>query len=261
MAKSVSIVIPAYNEEKRIGNTLKEYYSFFKEKKDKGEVKNFEILIVLNACKDNTIGVVREYQKKFKEIKYLDFKRGGKGFAIIEGFKDALIRENDLIGFVDADMATPPSAFFYLIKKIDDYDGAIASRGLRKSIVKTSFSRKMTNKGFNFIVRLFLFLPYKDTQCGAKIFKRNALIKVINKIGITKWAFDVDLLYKLRKNRFKIKEIPTVWYDKEGSKIEVGRTSLQMFLAILRLRLINSPFRFIIRLYNKFAEKFKIHKD
>jgi dolichyl-phosphate beta-glucosyltransferase len=110
MAKSISIVIPAYNEEKRIRNTLEEYYLFFKEKKNNGEIKNFEMLVVLNACKDNTIEIVKEYQKKYQEIRFLDFEQGGKGFAITEGFKDALNRENDLIGFVDADMATSPIA-------------------------------------------------------------------------------------------------------------------------------------------------------
>ena len=84
----VSIVIPAYNEEERIGKTLEEYCKFFRKKKE-----IIEILVVLNACKDDTLKIVKRFQKKFKEIRFLDFERGGKGFAIVEGFKDALKRD------------------------------------------------------------------------------------------------------------------------------------------------------------------------
>ena len=96
----VSIVIPAYNEEKRIGNTLEKYIKFLRDKKVK-----FEILIIINNTTDNTEKVVKNYMKRFPEIRYLNFQQGGKGFAVIEGFKDALKRDNDLIGFVDADNA------------------------------------------------------------------------------------------------------------------------------------------------------------
>ena len=104
--EKVSIIIPAHNEEKRIGRTLKEYISYFKRKK-----LNFQIIVVLNACSDNTLKIV----KKYKELEILNFKQGGKGFAIIEGFKKALKKKSNLIGFVDADMATPPVAFYDLI--------------------------------------------------------------------------------------------------------------------------------------------------
>ena len=109
----ISIIIPAHNEEKRIGRILKKYSKFFREKKE-----FFVIIVVLNACKDNTLGVVKEFQKKFKEIKFLEFEQAGKGFAIIEGFKEALRKDFELIGFVDADMATPPEAFYALIENI-----------------------------------------------------------------------------------------------------------------------------------------------
>jgi len=252
----ISIIIPAYNEEERIGKTLEEYSKFLRDKKKSKDIKDFEIVVVLNGCKDNTLGIVNEYQKKFKEIITINLPQGGKGFAVITGFKEALKRENDLIGFVDADMATPPQSFFDLIKNIGYYDGAIASRGLKESSVETSVSRKITNRGFNFLVKVFLFLPYRDTQCGAKIFKREALKNVINDIGITKWAFDVDLLYKLKRKGFKIKEIPTIWYDKAGSKVEAGkisRVSIQMLLAIIRLRILYSPFKGMVKIYDKMS--------
>jgi len=255
----LSIIIPAYNEEKRIGKTLEAYASYFRDKKNLKEIDDFELLVVLNGCRDNTLKIVNEYKRKFNEINYLDFKKSGKGFAIIEGFKHALSRGFELIGFVDADMATSPESFYDLVKKIKGYEGAIASRGLRESSVKTSFARKLTNRGFNFVVRIFLFLPFKDTQCGAKLFKKEALSEIINDLGITAWAFDIDLLYRLIKKGFRIKEIPTIWEDKAGSKLDLVVIPFKMFSSIVRLRILNSPLKFIIRLYDKLPEKMKIH--
>lgn len=256
-----AIVIPAYNEENRIGKTLEEYAKFFETRKKMGEMREFEILVVLNACKDNTLRVVKEKQKKYHEIIFLNFERGGKGFAITEGFKDALRRDNDLIGFVDADMATPPEAFYDLIKNIGDFDGIIASRWMKNSVIKTKQTalRILTSRGFNFLVKSILLLPYKDTQCGAKLFKKKALEEVVNELGTTKWAFDIDLIYKLKRKGFRIKEIPTIWEDKRGSKLNIVKVPFQMFSSIIRLRLIYSPFNFVVRAYNKLPEKIRIH--
>jgi len=240
----VCIVMPAYNEEKRIGRTLEEYCSFFSQKKKK-EGLDFEILVVINNTKDNTLGIVKSYMKKCKGLRYLNFKEGGKGFAIIRGFKDALKRGNDLIGFVDADLATKAFAFYDLIKNINEYDGIIASRYLKGSIVspRQKLKRVAASRIFNFMVRNMFFMPYKDTQLGAKLFKKNAVKKIVNKLGTTKWAFDVDLLYNARKERLKVGELPTFWQDVDGSKLKVEKASIQMFFAIVRLRILNSPFK------------------
>jgi len=245
--RTLSIVIPAYNEETRIGATLEEFGKFFEEKKRKKELKDFEILVVLNACKDNTLEIVKKYKKKFAEIRYLDLEKGGKGFAITEGFKDALSRKNDLIGFVDADMATSPTEFYSLIKNIGDYEGIITSRAIRGAKANFTLIRKITHRGFNFLVRSILLLPYQDTQCGAKLFKREVIKNIVNEVRITEWAFDINLLYLCKKKRFKIKEIPTVWEDKRGSKLRVIKTTIQMFLAVVRLRLIYSIFEPILK--------------
>ena len=257
----VSIILPAYNEEKRIGKTIEEYLKFFSEKKKNREIKDFEILVVLNACKDNTIGVVKFFKKKYREIRFLNFEQGGKGFAITEGFKDALKQKNDLIGFVDADMATKPDAFYDLIKNIGKKDGIIASRWMKGSIIKTpqTILRIITSRGFNFLTRSILFLNYEDTQCGAKLFKRGAIESVIDELGTAEWAFDIDMLYKLKIKGFKIKESPTTWEDKRGSKLNLIVVPFKMFSSIIRLRFIYSPFKFVVRLYDKLPEEIKIH--
>jgi len=240
----LSIIMPAYNEEKRIGKTLEEYGKFFTNLK-KIKILDFEILIVLNACKDNTVGVVKEFQKKIKEIRYLDFEQGGKGFAIIQGFKDALKRNNDLIGFVDADMATSPEDFSNLVKNCKFYDGIIASRYVKGAIVnpKQPVQRIIASRIFNTLVRTLFLFSYRDTQCGAKLFKKRCLKKIIMEIGETEWAFDVDLLYLSKKNKFKIKEYPTVWKEPGASKLNLKKASIQMFLAVIQLRIINTRFK------------------
>ena len=123
--KRVAIVMPAHNEEERIGRTLEEYINYF----EKVEELDYRIIVVLNACSDRTLEIVSKF-----DVDILNFKQGGKGFAITEGFKEALKGDFDLIGFVDADMATPPNAFYDLIKNIDGFGGIMGNRWNKKSI-------------------------------------------------------------------------------------------------------------------------------
>jgi len=237
----LSIIIPAYNEEKRIGNTLKEYGKFFQNLKKQG-ILDFEIVIVMNNATDNTGKIIRKFSKKYKYIKYLNFKPKGKGFAVKKGFEYSLKRKNDLIGFVDADMSTSPPAFYDLFKNIRNNDGIIASRWIKGARVEErTLRRKIVSKTFNFIVGCLFFLSYKDTQCGAKIFKRKVIKKITYELNALGWVFDVNLLYLCKKYKFKIKEYPTVWKDKKKSKItNLFKTSIQMFFEIVKLRFLLS---------------------
>lgn len=246
--EKLSIIMPAYNEEKRIGGTLKAYSIFFNKLK-KAKKLDYELLIVINNTNDHTEDIVKQARRSNKNIKYLNFKQGGKGFAIIEGFKDALRRNNTLIGFVDADMATAPKAYYDLVLNIKNLDGLIASRYIPDAVVnpKQTFARIFVSRIFNLLIRGLFLMPYRDTQCGAKLFKRKAVESVVNKLGMSQWAFDVELLYLLEKGGFKIKEHPTVWADKEYSKINFMKAGPRMALSIIRLRLINSIFEPLIR--------------
>lgn len=248
----LSIIIPAYNEERRIGKTLEAYSDFFESLRKK-KILDYELLVSINNTKDRTEDIVKKFVKKNKQIRYLNLVKGGKGYATIEGFKDALKRDSDLIGFVDADMATSPEEYYKLLENIGDYDCAIASRYLKGSKVypPVTFRRLIVGRVFNYLIKLLLFLNIDDTQCGAKLFKREALTKILPHVTFSKWAFDVDLLYQLKKHGFKIKEVPTVWVDKEYSKINFLRAAPWMTLGIIRLRLINSPLRFTLKFYDK----------
>jgi glycosyltransferase involved in cell wall biosynthesis len=250
------IIIPAYNEENRIGATLEKYGTYFDSKIN--DDFDYEMLIVINNTTDNTEDVIKKYQKRFKKIKYIRFVRGGKGFAVTEGFKYALKNEFDLIGFVDADMATRPEEYYRLFENIGKYDGIIASRWKPGAVHNYSLKRKIFSKGFNFAIRSLVFLPHKDTQCGAKIFTSKAIGSIVDHIAMTEWAFDINILYLMKKNKFCIKEIATAWEDKDGSKINILRDTIKMFSAVLRLRLINSPFRIIVRAYDKLPDKIRV---
>jgi len=253
---NVSIVIPAYNEEKRIGKTL-EYYSQYFETLRKRKELEYEIIVAINNTIDGTLEIVKKWHEKNRQIRYINLIKGGKGYAVIEGFKIALKNEgrknSELIGFVDADLSTKPDEFYSLIKKINGYDGVIASRYIEGARIspRPTLGRIIASRFFNIFVRVVLFMPYRDTQCGAKIFKREAIAKTIPHLTFSKWAFDIDLIYSLRKKGFKIEEVPTTWGDKYYSKINFTKAGPWMALAIIRLRLINSRFKFIVRGYDK----------
>lgn len=256
---NLSIIIPAYNEEKRIGKTLKAYLSHF-ENLRKMKKLGYNMIVVINNTTDRTEDIVKSFKKTNNRLSYLNLKKGGKGYATIEGFKEALKTNPGLIGFVDADMSTSPEEYSRLLNQLNGYDGIIASRYLPGAVVspKPNLPRIIVSRVFNFLIRALFFFPYADTQCGAKIFRKEAIRKIANSLTITKWAFDVDLLYNLRKNKFKIREIPTVWSDKEYSKINFMKAGPFMALAIIRLRLLNSPFNGFVRLYDKMPKWIKI---
>ena len=227
----VCIVIPAYNEEKRIEQTLISYCDYFKTKPEKTT-----FLVVANNCSDHTVDIVAKVAKTHKNIEYLDLKPGGKGFAVKEGFLWALANKKkhfDLIGFVDADMATLPQYFYDLIIACKNHDGAIASRYIKGAVVQPArpWGRVIGGKMYNWILRMMSGLSFKDTQCGAKIFTKDTIEKVAPNMHETGWAFDLELLYLCKLHDKNIIEIPTTWSDQPGSHLEISSKVAQEFLA------------------------------
>ncbi|MEI6149127.1 MAG: glycosyltransferase [bacterium] len=244
----LSIVIPAHNEEHRIGRMLDGYLPFFSERYG----DDVEFLVVINGSTDDTQGVVEAYRGRYPTLRTLiEPKPVGKGGALMIGFREA---RGDLVGFVDADGSTPAAAFQDLVDNIGDAGVIIASRWCAGAQVspKQPLDRRLSSRIFNLITRLLFGLRLTDTQCGAKLMQRHALQTVLPIIGITRWAFDVDLLFQMRRAGFKIKEIPTIWRDVEGSKVQIGKASTEMMLALTRLRLIYSPFRWVVSSYDRF---------
>ena len=236
---SLLLLIPAYNEEARIEPVLREYAEYYRNHFE-GEC---QLVVVLNGCVDDTIGVVKRVAETNAEVSWLEFPDPiGKGGALIEGLKLAPLA--DYIGYVDADGATSPKAFHDLIKLRDRADCVIASRWLPGAVLhqQQTSKRQFASRVFHFIVQSLFWLNIKDTQCGAKLMRREVIEKVHHLLRIADMAFDINLLYAIKRAGFKILEVPTEWTDKMGSKVVLGRTSMTMLLSILRLRLVHSPF-------------------
>jgi glycosyltransferase involved in cell wall biosynthesis len=244
---SLLILIPAYNEEARIEPVLRDYAQFF-QKNYSGKT---QILVVLNGCTDNTLGVVRRVAADYFSVGALEFREAiGKGGALIEGFKLAPLA--DLIGYADADGATSPAAFMELVKRIGDADCVIGSRWLPESVMhqEQPTLRRVASRTFHFIVEMLFWMHIKDTQCPCKLMRRAAVEKIHPTLCIADLAFDVNLLVSLKRAGFKILEVPIEWTDKAGSKVtsSLFRSSLTMFLSVVRVRLIYSPFYKLLRL-------------
>ncbi len=238
---SLLLLIPAYNEEARIEPVLRDYAAFF-EKNYSGQ---FRLVVILNGCRDNTLGVVQRAAKDFSSVSWLDFPAPiGKGGALIEGLK--LAADGGLIGYVDADGATAPAAFLEMIHHIGTADCVIGSRWLPESILLKAQPkfRQFVSRCFHFIIEFFFWMHIKDTQCPCKLLRSEAVRKIHASLCIADLAFDVNLLVALKRAGFRIREEPIAWTDVAGSKVTASlfRASLAMFLSVLRLRLIYSPF-------------------
>jgi glycosyltransferase involved in cell wall biosynthesis len=237
---SLLLLIPAYNEERRIGPVLTEYAQYF-QKEYKGK---FELVVVLNGCRDNTLGVVQRVAADYAFIRALDFPEPiGKGGALIEGLKLAPLA--DVIGYVDADGASPPRALHALVKLIDKADCVIGSRWLPGAVLHQAQTklRRFTSRCFHLVVEFLFLMHIKDTQCPCKVVRRQAVEKIYPSLRIADLAFDVNLLYSLKHAGFTVVEVPTEWTDKIGSKVTASlfRSSLTMFLSVVRIRLISIP--------------------
>jgi glycosyltransferase involved in cell wall biosynthesis len=238
------LLIPAYNEEERIGPVLRKYAEYGRA----NYPGRFEIVVVLNGCRDNTMGVVRNVAVDFPEIRALEYVNPiGKGGALIEGLK--LAPTADLIGYVDADGATPPEAFFDIVRHCSNVDCAIGSRWLPGAVIEQSQSlkRRIFSRCFHALVELLFHMHIKDTQCGAKVMTRRSIEVVHSALRIADVAFDINLLYSLKRSGFSIREVPTIWRDQIGSKISLNKGSLGILLSVIRLRLIYSPFYKMLR--------------
>jgi glycosyltransferase involved in cell wall biosynthesis len=231
----ISIIIPAYNEEKRIEKTLINYTGYF----DKEYSGKYELLIILNGCRDRTEEVVKKYSQVNSRVNYVDIQEAvGKGGAIKEGLK---IAGGSLIGYTDADGSTSPEMMhrlFGVLSFIDSVDSVIGSRNIPGSIVTgKNWRRKVMSYSFNFLVNFLFNLNIADTQCGAKVIRRHIVTKILPNLTISNMAFDVNFLVDVRSVGGVILEIPIDWSDDTDSTIKSPiKTSLAMAVEVVKLR-------------------------
>ena len=212
----ISIIIPAYNEEKRITNCLRRTIQFCQDNQF-----DFEIIIAEDGSDDNTIKIVKDFQRKYENIKLISFKeRLGKGGAISNAMLQA---SKKFVGFMDADMSADPYEFLRLLEAIDDCDIVIGSRILRGELepIKRPFIRTMFSYFYSKFFRILFRIPIYDPQCGFKLFRKEIVSEIFKEIHTTRFAFDSEIIVKSHILGFRIKEIPINWKHDNISKVSV----------------------------------------
>jgi glycosyltransferase involved in cell wall biosynthesis len=224
---SLDIVIPAHNEEKRIERTLYAYRTGFPQ-------SDVRFHVALDGCHDRTADVVRRHVRDDHRVVLHEYPKLGKGGVLMETFRRC---DADLVGFVDADCATPPGELARMTVQAADNDGVIASRRLPASVTPRPRrgGRSLTSRGFAWGVRRLFRLPYADTQCGAKVIRRHVVARVVPLMSSRDFLFDVDLLVLARRLGYDLVEVPTVWIDQAGSKVRAAGDAVRMLASALRL--------------------------
>jgi glycosyltransferase involved in cell wall biosynthesis len=224
---SLDIVIPAHNEERRIDRTLLAYRAAFPQ-------ADVGFRVALDGCRDATAAVVADHAAADSRVAAFEFPKLGKGGVLMEAFRRC---DADWVAFVDADCATPPAELARLVDQAGGADGAIASRRHPASFTPCPRpgARRVTSRGFAWGVRHLFHLPYADTQCGAKVLRRDVVDAVVPFLSSRDFLFDVDLLVTAHQLGFEILEVPTVWLDQADSKVRAGRDAGRMLRSALRL--------------------------
>lgn len=223
----LDVVIPAYNEERRIGATLEAYRAGCPD-------PAVTFLVALDGCSDATAAIVRAHAETDPRVRLIEFPKLGKGGVLMEAFRRC---SGDLIGFVDADCATPPREFMRLAEVAHHVDVAIASRRHPAAVlpVRRPLARRITSAGFAAFTRRLFGLDVRDTQCGAKVLRREVVERSVPLMSSRDFLFDVDLLLVARALGYRIAEVPTVWIDQAGSRVDAVADARRMAVSSLRL--------------------------
>jgi glycosyltransferase involved in cell wall biosynthesis len=234
----VDIIIPAHNEQHRIAQTLDEYTSRLSD-------PEYRFVVAMDDCSDDTPTLVSRRQQADARVRTASYPRLGKGGVLAESFRRS---DAEYVAFVDADGATPPDELLRLIESCDGTgsDVAIASRYHPSAVlpVRRTRLRALVGRLFAGIVRRLFRVPYFDTQCGAKVLRHSAAERVTPLVSSRDFVFDVDLLIAARAVGLRVAEVPTVWLDRDGSRLSTGRDSRRMAasLGLLWLRQRIVPF-------------------
>jgi glycosyltransferase involved in cell wall biosynthesis len=225
----VSIVLPAYNEAKRMEDTVERTAAALREIST-----SFEIIIAEDGSKDGTDRICESLAKKYDFVKHLHSnERQGRGRALNRAFRSS---KGEILGYIDVDLATDMKHLLELIQSIrDGYDFATGSRMLPQSDVKRPFKRGFASKGFNFLTRLMLGSKLYDHQCGFKSFRREALFALMDKIKDTHWFWDTELFVRAQRAGYKVKEFPVEWRQGGTTKVNLVKDVFGMGSQIFRL--------------------------
>lgn len=226
-----SIVIPAYNEERRLPRTLEHVLQYLRHTHPSGEV-----IVVDDGSTDGTAAAVARLQIEMPELRLLtNGKNRGKGCSVRHGMLEARGR---VALFTDADLSAPIEEAAQLLAALKSADVAIGSRALDRSLISVhqSPARELAGILFNLMVRLFTGLRFQDTQCGFKAFAMPECRLIFEQQRIEDFGFDPEILFLARRHGLRTVEIPVRWAHDPGTKLHVVRDSVRMFLDLLRIR-------------------------
>lgn len=242
MTYFLSIVIPAYNEAKRIAQSLDTVLSFLE-----SQSYNAEVIVVDDGSSDETATCVSEATPKFRnaghELRVLTNKPNrGKGYSVKRGLTDAT---GEIVLFSDADFSSPITEAPKLIEPIAEgrVDVSFGSRALNRELigVHQPLLRDFGGRVFNFFMKTITGLKFSDTQCGFKAFRREPALSVFKLQRIDRFGFDPEVLYIAKKQGNRLLEVPVIWNHCEGGELQgkwnYMRDSVNMFLDLIRIRL------------------------
>ena len=233
----LSIVIPAYNEAARIRRSL-EGVALYLARTDEAA----EVLVVDDGSDDATVETLRRFAAEQSQgdrvsVRVLQNGRNrGKGYSVKHGL---LAARGDLVLISDADFSTPIDELPLLRQAVEKegYGIAIGSRGLDESRVeiRQAALREMMGRGFNRLVRLLTGLPFRDTQCGFKLARREEVLPLFRAARVERFAYDVEILYLARKAGVRVREVPVLWRNAEGTKVSALTDPFEMLKDVVRV--------------------------
>jgi len=230
-APEISIVIPSFNEELRLPASLEKIAAYVREKRP-----NTEVLVVDDGSMDKTAAVAESWKDRIRGLRVLsNGQNRGKGFSVKHGAQEA---RGEIVLFTDADLSAPIEEGEKLFEALTSCDVAIGSRAVDRSLIEVHESpfREFAGIVFNRLVRITLRLPFVDTQCGFKAFRRQRCQEIFEQQTIERFGFDPELLYLARHRGLRIREVPVRWAHSPATKVSMLRDSLQMFLDVFRIR-------------------------
>lgn len=233
MLPETTIVIAAYNEEKRLPETLVSIRNYLADKEPT------EIVVVDDGSTDNTAAMVRNLARHMPGLRLISYQRNrGKGYALRKGVESS---RGKLVLLTDADLSTPIEELESLKKHLDTqaHQIAIGSRALRASNVLKAQPpwRRSMGRLFNRMVQLLVIDGFEDTQCGFKLFSGEVARKLFRNARIDRFAYDVEILALARQHGYRVAEVPVVWKNNAASKVNPALDSLQMMTDLVKIRL------------------------
>lgn len=246
----LSIVIPSFNEEARLPATLAKISEYIRASK-----RETEVIVVDDGSRDRTAEVARAFEKEIRNLRVIsNGDNRGKGFSVRRGMQEA---RGSVVLFTDADLSAPIEEADKLLAALAENEVAIGSRAMDRRLISVHQStfREYAGMLFNFIVRMVLRLPFVDTQCGFKAFRREPCRIIFEQQRIERFGFDPELLYLARHHGLRSVEIPVRWGHSPDTKVSMLRDSLQMFLDIFLIRWNSLVGRYPLRKRPDFASQ------